>query len=141
MTLNDLIHQTRLFTRDTFSNVFQEPDIITFLNQGISRVRQYKPFRTMSYLTLRTDVPGILPEPYHYLLALYAASRLFDMDERFSEGTEKRNEFEYYFTDLIGEIQAGNIELTDALGNVIEDTTNAVDYVTDTYFGGTTEEE
>lgn len=141
MTLNELIHQSRLFTRDTFSNVFQETDIITFINQGISRVRQYKPFRTMPYLTVKTESPGILPEPYHYLLSLYAASRLFDMDERFSEGTEKRNEFEYYFTDLIGEIQAGNVELMDAEGNVIDDTTNAVDYVTDTYFGGSTEEE
>jgi hypothetical protein len=141
MTLNELIHQTRLFTRDTFSNVFLEADIVTFINQGISRVRQYKPFRTMPYLSAKGESPVILPEPYHYLLPLFAAARLFDMDERFSEGTEKRNEFEYYFADLIGEIQAGNVELTDGTGTAIDDTTNVIDYVTDTYFGGTTEEE
>ena len=68
------------------------------------------------------------------MLALFAASRCYDMDERFYEGTEKRNEFEQLLETLIGEIQAGNITVTDGLGNAVEDGTNVTDYVRDVYF-------
>lgn len=129
---------TRQYCRDTNSYVFTDTQIKMFLNQGIQRIRQYKAFSGMKELKELTDVPNILPEQYHYMLALFSASRLYDIDERFYEGVEKRNEFETLFDDLIAELQSGNLELTDvdADGNVVpvEDGAIYIDYIKDEYF-------
>ena len=134
MTLHKLRELTHIYTRDTNSYVFSDNTIDIFLNQAIDRLRQYKIFEGMSYLEYSDDEPSLLPSQYHYLLALFAASRCFDIDERFYEGVEKRNEFESLLDDLIADVQAGNIVITDSEGNNVEDGTNYIEYVTDAYF-------
>lgn len=138
MNFTDLIYMTRQYCRDNNSYVFTDVQIKMFLNQAIDRIKQYKVFLGMKKLIHPEDVPNLLPEQYHYMLALFAASRCFDMDERFYEGVEKRNEFESLFENLIADIQAGNIEIvdTDEDGNevVVEDGTTYIEYIKDEYF-------
>lgn len=125
---------THIFARDTNNYVFTDTYIDMFLNQAIDRLRQYKVFEGMSYLEYSDDEVTLLPSQYHYMLALFAASRCFDIDERFYEGVEKRNEFESLLDDLIADVQAGNIVITDSEGNNVKDGTNYIEYVTDAYF-------
>lgn len=134
MTLHKLREMTHIFARDTNNYVFTDTYIDMFLNQAIDRLRQYKIFEGMSYLEYSDDEVTLLPSQYHYMLALFAASRCFDIDERFYEGVEKRNEFESLLDDLIADIQAGNIVITDSEGNNVKDDTNYIEYVTDVYF-------
>ena len=136
---------TRLYCRDNNSYVFTDVQIKLFLNQAIDRIKQYKVFLGMKKLVNPDDVPNLLPEEYHYMLALFAASRCYDMDERFYEGVEKRNEFESLLDSLIADIQAGNIIITDTddEGNpvIVEDGTIYIDYVKDEYFSSKTEDD
>ena len=145
MTFNDLIYKTSLYCRDNTSYVFTDVQIKLFLNQAIDRIKQYKVFLGMKKLVNPDDVPNLLPEEYHYMLALFAASRCYDMDERFYEGVEKRNEFESLLDSLIADIQAGNIIITDTddEGNpvIVEDGTIYIDYVKDEYFSSKTEDD
>lgn len=138
MTLTELIAMTRLFARDLNGYVFTDIICTLYINQAIDRIKQYIVFDGMTHLSTGTDVPLLLPESYHYIIALFAASRCLDMDERFYEGTEKRNEFEDMLDELIAEIQSGNLVIVDALNATVEDTTTFVDYVTDTYFNDST---
>lgn len=137
MTLNDLIKMTRAYCRDNNSYVFTEANIKMFINQAIDRIRQYKIFGDMPYLNTKTDEVTFIPEQYQYLLALFAAHRCYDTDERFYEGIEKRNEFEQAFSDLINEIEAGNVTITDAEGEALsdDDLPNYIEYVKNEYFG------
>lgn len=139
MNLTDLIHRTRLYCRDNNSYVFTDTEIKLFINEGIDLLRQYNAFRQMKYLNNNSDEPIILPDYYHYILALYASSRCFDKDERFYEGTEKRNEFETKFNDLVSDVESGNIKLTyiDENEEVIEVENDycPIDYITDEYYG------
>lgn len=139
MRLTDLIYKTRLYTRDNNSYMFSDTIIKTFINEGIDRIAQYKMFVNMPYLEDSSDEPKYIPRPYHYMLALFAASRCFDMDERFYEGTEKRNEFESLLNDMLAEIHAGNLEIVDAEGTSIKDDSTYIEYVTDLYFHPQTE--
>ena len=134
MKLTDLVYMTRLYTRDNNSYMFTDSMITSFINQGIDRIRQYPYFVDMSYLSNASDEPSLLPSQYHYILPLFASSRCFEHDERFYEATEKRNEFESLLSDLISEVQMGNIVLKDEDGNDIKDSTHACEYVTDDYF-------
>lgn len=134
MTLIDLVNMTRAYARDTNSQMFKKVLIVAFLNQAQDRLKQYKVFEGMTELVDDTDTPIVLPSHYHYMLALFASSRCYDMDERFYEGVEKRNEFEGLLESLIGEVQAGNVILVDAEGKPIEDGTIITDYVRDVYF-------
>lgn len=134
MQLIDLIYKTRLYARDNNSYMFSDTMIKTFINEGIDRVAQYKVFSKTPHLEDRTDELKCIPGPYHYMLALFAASRCFDTDERFYEGTEKRNEFESLLNDLLSEIQAGNLTIVDGNGNDVEDGSVYTDHVRDVYF-------
>lgn len=134
MNLAELIHMTRVYCRDNNSYMFTDSTITLFLNQAIDRIKQYKLFVDMPYLDNMSDTVKILPRQYQYLLALFASSRCYDTDERFYEGTEKRNEFESLFLDLISEIEAGNVIVFDDAGDEIDDHPNYIDYVTDQYF-------
>ena len=135
MQLSDIMYMTRLYTRDNNSYVFSDTMIKMFVNQGIDRIKQYKVFSGMKQLVDGSDKPTHLPESYHYMLALFAASRCFDHDERHYEGTEKRNEFEQLLTELISEIQAGNLTIYDGKGNeVVDGTICCMDAVKDVYF-------
>ena len=136
MTLSKLREMTHIYARDTNSYMFPDDDIDMFLNQAIDVLRQYPVFRSMKYLQDGDDEPELLPSYYHYMLALFASSRCYDIDERFYEGVEKRNEFESLLDDLIAEVQAGNITICDKDGNIVEDTANYIDAVADVYFKG-----
>ena len=140
MTFNDLVSMTKVYTRDTDSRVFTDVNIKMFINQGIDRIKQHNIFEGMEYLSLSSDVPSHLPSNYHYILALFAASRLFDTDERFFEGTEKRNEFEFALYELIEKIESGNVTIKDKDGKTVTNTYNAIEYITDTYFNTTSGE-
>lgn len=134
MILSDLVRMTRVYCRDNNANMFADTNIIMFINQGIDRLKQYKIFQNMPYVSNNNNEISYLPEQYHYLLALFASSRCYDTDERFYEGIEKRNEFESAFSDLINEIESGNVVITDESGNVIDAFQNYTDYVRDVYF-------
>ncbi|MBQ8002526.1 MAG: hypothetical protein IJ297_03695, partial [Clostridia bacterium] len=73
MTFSELMQMTRMYTRDTNSYVFTESQIKLFINQAIDRIKHYnKAFSGMKKLVNVGDVPNILPEEYHYLLAIFA---------------------------------------------------------------------
>lgn len=136
MDLIELTDLTRVYCRDNNSYLFSNSVIKIFLNQAIDRIKQYKVFRDMPYLESKSDTVKFIPRHYHYILALFASSRCYDIDERFYEGTEKRNEFEQTFAELVAEIESGNVIIQDADGNDVENTTNYIEYITDEYFGG-----
>ena len=83
MTLTDLLKLSRLHTRDLDSALFENSTCTIYINEGIDRLRQWKPLRGMTYLKFSNDEPIILPSEYHYLLSLWCSSRCFDYDERF----------------------------------------------------------
>ena len=134
MNLEKLRTMTHTLARDTNGYVFPQDTVDMFINMAIDVLREYPVFADMKPLELATDVPNYLPPRYHYLIALYASSRCFDMDERFYEGTEKRNEFEQKLDDLIADIEAGNITIYDDEGNEVKNTYIASDEVIDDYF-------
>lgn len=134
VNLTQLIAKTRAYARDNNSFMFKDSLIKDFINEGIDRLAQYKVFENMPYLDKGEDIVSYLPRPYHYLLALFASARCYDTDERFYEGTEKRNEFEYYFDNLIADIEMGNVVIKDKDGKEVLNTTTCTDVVTDDYF-------
>jgi len=136
VTFQELINLTKVYTRDTDSRIFTDADIKMFINQGIDRIRQYNVFESMEYLSNPSDTPKLLPSMYHYILALFAASRLFDTDERFYEGTDKRNEFEEVFANIVERIENGTLTITDENGFAVDNTMSATDHVADVYFKG-----
>ena len=141
MTLAKLREMTHIYARDTNSYMFLDSDIDMFINQAIDVIRQYPIFRNMKYLDDSSDEPDLLPPHYHYMLALFAASRCYDVDERFYEGVEKRNEFESLLDDLIAEVQSGNQVITDSNGSIVEDPAAYTEAVVDVYFNGGDEDE
>ena len=142
MTLTELIGMTRVYARDNNSFMFTDANITMFLNQAIDRLMQYPIFKNMPYLSIEEPNVYFLPKQYHYILALFASARCFDTDERFYEGTEKRNEFEQFLDNMIAEIESGNLIIYGIDGiTAIENTANYMDYVTDTYYGTSTTEE
>ena len=144
MTLAELLKLSRLHTRDLDSALFANSTCIVFINEGIDRLRQWKPLKSMSYLKFPNDVPTVLPSEYHYLLALWCSSRCFDYDERFYEATEKRDEFENAFAQLRADVECGTIVLLDSDGNPIDLSSNGdcvIDYVKDVYFDTTPKDE
>lgn len=134
MTLTKLREMTHIYARDTNGYMFTEDIVDMFINQGIDRLRQYPIFKKMKYLEDLNDEPTLLPSEYHYMLALFSASRCFDMDERFYEGTEKRNEFESLLDNLISEIESGNLTITDSEENTVVNGANYIDYIKNVYY-------
>lgn len=125
---------TRLYSRDSNKQMFKDVVITKYINQSIDRIKQYNVFEEMDYLKNKEDVPTHLPSHYHYMLALFAASRCFESDERYYEAVERRNEFESLLELLVADIQSGNIVIKDGDGEIVEDGTNALDFVKDVYF-------
>ena len=105
MTLQELITMARVYTRDIESNIFDSATITLFINQALNRCKQFNVFKTTNNLSALTDTVTLIPIEYQYILALFASSRLFDVDQRFHEGSDKRNEFEFYFNQLIEELE------------------------------------
>ena len=133
MKLSELRRMTHSYTRDTNGYVFQDYDIDIYINQAIDRIRQYPIFRNMPYLHNDNDEPSYVPPHYHYMLALFSASRCYDIDERFYEGTNKRNEFETLLDDLIAEVEAGMQPIYDENGVEVENPANYTDEIRNVY--------
>lgn len=136
MTLDDIIVRIRMHTNDSAGSIFTEDDIIIYINEAIDRIRSNAYFKDMSYLTLDTDVPEYLPVQYHYIIPLYATSRLFAQDERYYQGTSFMNDFEYKFEELSQAVESGDVEILDPTsGEAIDlDDVSEATYVSDIYF-------
>jgi hypothetical protein len=107
------------------------------MNEAIDRISFYiYELRGMVYLTVGSDEPILLPKTHHYLIALYAAARLFEQDERASQATVTMNEFEVKLEELRMGVQAGDVVITDPNGNVVEGQVQD-DYVRNVYFNDT----
>lgn len=131
MTKEELILRTRRYIRDVKSTRFEDEDIQDYINEGVDRLR------SNIYLTNLPYVVGevlVLPQQYHYILSLYAASRCFGIDHDFYQEEQKRNEFENMFLELVIKIENGEVDLDN-------DYTYPIDFVTDVYFGNTTSNE
>lgn len=130
MNLRELRKMARTLARDSKEHMFTSRMIDELINQGIDRLRQYPVFKTMEYLEDDDDVPSILPEPYHYILSMFASARLMEYDERHYEALDRRNEFETLLSQLLSEIE--NDRVTGAEDNL----TNGeyIDAVKDVYF-------
>jgi hypothetical protein len=135
MTYNELVSRTQAYARSKSSGTFSSTIIGEFLTEAIDQLRAYSTFKNMPYIVLGGAGLSYLPTEYHYILSLYAASRCFDMDERFFEGTQKRNEFESKLQELIARVNMGDILLYDENGILVTDKTNVIDYIVDEYFG------
>lgn len=134
MNLLELRNMTRTMSRDNNGYMFLAYMIDDYINQGIDRLKQTVAFREMSHLHSDDDVPDILPEQYHYLLSIFAASRCLEFDERHYEAIDKRNEFENLLSDLLSEIETGNLKVTTSDSDEALTNGNYIDYVTDKYF-------
>lgn len=121
MTRSEIIQRVRSITRDFSNSIFREVDIVSFINEGINRFRQYiVELKSLSSLDSNTSIPVMLPDEYHHLLALYCASRCFAQDERHYQSTTLMNEFETKLEELKSAIEAGLIVIKDADGSVVE---------------------
>lgn len=132
MNLTDLITRTRYYVRDINSKRFPSDEIELYINEGIERLRSYQAFADMGYPTATEDV-SYLPTEYHYILALFAASRCFGVDNDFYQEQQKRNEFENAFVELITKIENEDVFVKTITWNE--------EYVDDQYFGGSTTNE
>lgn len=141
MNLATLRTRTQRYVRDIAGKKFSTAELDDYINEGVDRLRSYIVFKNMPYANLADQV-AYLPPAYHYMLALYGASRCFGVSGDFYQEDQRRNEFENMFADLIMQIENGDLIILDELGQQITDATNAIYYVQDTYFGGssTTEE-
>lgn len=133
MTLNDIVTRVRSYTRDTTGTLFSFSDVRDFANEAIDRLRQITSLRGMSYLEDEEDVPNLLPPQYHYVLAVYSASRCYTQDEQHYLAQTFSSEFEGLYALLELGIKEGTIKITDDSGNVISDD-NTLDSVVDVYF-------
>lgn len=129
-----LIDRVKSNLRDIRGTAFQEADIKSFINEGIDRVRQViKECSGMKHLVNSSDVPILLPEEYHHLLALYSSSRCFAQDERHYQATNLMNEFEIKLADLKELIVNGEVEIVDEFGDPVPSTMKT-EYVFDNYY-------
>ena len=143
MQLVQLVARTRAYTRDTTGSLFTENDVISFMNEGIDRLKRIKELEDMVYLMSNTDIPILLPSQYHYLIALYCASRCFTQDEQHNTAQLFMNEFENKMYEIERDIKNGVIIIKNENGDIIT-STEIEDAVKDVYFvqsgGGSTDE-
>lgn len=133
MNRDELVVRVRKYVRDTTASIFNKVDIEDYINEAIDRVRNIPALKGMRHLLNRDDVPNLLPEEYHYLLAVYSASRCFSQDERHYQSTVFMNEFENKLEDLRNKIENGEVTIIDDDGNVVQNY-NTIDKVKDVYF-------
>lgn len=126
MDLKNLRKRVRFYVRDTNSKRFNDDEIDFYINEGIDRTRSHMAFTDMPNLFDETDEVNYIPENYHYILALFAASRCFGVDNDFYQEQDKRNEFENAFAELITKIENNEI--------YIKELEYTSDYVKDEYF-------
>lgn len=119
MRLVDLVLRVRAYTRDSNGALFTEEDINNFLNEGIDRLRKITELSEMKPLSLSSDVPILLPNQYHHLIAIYGASRCFTQDEQNSMAQVFMDEFEQKLSELEIGIKNGSIIIVDSEGNQV----------------------
>ena len=129
MTLKTLIDRVRQYTRDTTGSLFTQDDIVSFINEGIDRTRRFTYFRGMEHLSTLTDEPILLPNEYHHLLAIYAASRCFTQDEQLQLAEQFMNEYEYKTQEVELLINEGELVI-EGVGNA----NNEFDSIKNVYF-------
>ena len=137
MNLNALINRTRGYVRDDIGALFKQEDITSWVNEGIDRVREViYPLNKMVYLTGNSDEPILMPEEWHYLLALYSASRCSTQDEQEYRANNFMSEFEMKLAELKERIELGDIIIYDEDGNVLPPKANSgeSDMVQNLYF-------
>ena len=133
MNLLELVAKVRRYTRDLTGSLFTSEDVEDFCNEGIHRLRNIPELRNMATLHSPTDEVNLLPNQYHYFIALYGASRCFTQDEQHYQAEQFMSEFENKVFQLERDIASGVIEIIDGNGNAIVDTSR-VDYILEEYF-------
>lgn len=133
MTFKELIERTHNYTNDTTGTLFPSTIVKGFINEAIDRLKQIKELEGMSYLSSDSDVPSLIPNYYHYILAVYGASRCFSQDEQHYQAQTYMDEFTNLKSILELGIKDGSIVITDNNGEAITDVYE-FDYVTDIYF-------
>ena len=123
MTLKTLIDRVRQYTRDTTGSLFTQDDIVSFINEGIDRTRRLTHFSTL------TDEPILLPNEYHHLLAIYAASRCFTQDEQLQLAEQFMNEYEYKTQEVELLINEGELVIEG-----VDNANNEFDSIKNVYF-------
>lgn len=129
MTLKTLIDRVRQYTRDTTGSLFTQDDIVSFINEGIDRTRRFTYFRGMEHLSTLTDEPILLPDEYHHLLAIYAASRCFTQDEQLQLAEQFMNEYEYKTQEVELLINEGELVIEG-----VDNANNEFDSIKNVYF-------
>ena len=129
----ELVERVHNYTNDTTGTLFPSTMVKGFINEAIDRLKQIKELETMEYLSNDGDVPNLLPNYYHYALAVYGASRCFSQDEQHYQAQTYMDEFLNLMGILELGIKEGNIIITDGNGNAINNLSD-FDYVRNIYF-------
>lgn len=133
MTLSDLITRVRSYTRDTTGTLFTASDVRDFINEAIDKLRQIKELENIKHLSNDSDVIVLLPSQYHYMTAVYGASRCFSQDEQHYQAQTYMDEFMGLFSLVELGIKEGTISIYDENGQIIRDT-HEPDSVENVYF-------
>ena len=133
MTLSDLITRVRSYTRDTTGTLFTASDVRDFINEAIDKLRQIKELENIKHLSNDSDVIVLLPSQYHYMTAVYSASRCFSQDEQHYQAQTYMDEFMGLFSLVELGIKEGTISIYDENGQIIRDT-HEPDGVENVYF-------
>ena len=80
-----------------------------------------------------SDVIVLLPSQYHYMTAVYGASRCFSQDEQHYQAQTYMDEFMGLFSLVELGIKEGTISIYDENGQIIRDT-HEPDSVENVYF-------
>ena len=120
MTLSDLITRVRSYTRDTTGTLFTASDVKDFINEAIDKLRQIKELENIKHLSNDSDVIVLLPSQYHYMTAVYSASRCFSQDEQHYQAQTYMDEFMGLFSLVELGIKEGTISIYDENGQIIK---------------------
>lgn len=133
MKHSELIERVRDYTRDDTKSLFPSNYITSFLNEAIDRMRQIPELKNMKYLAKDEDTPILLPDEFHYLLALYSVSRCYLQDEQNYPSDVYMREFSMRYEELVRGIKNGTIVIRNESGEIIM-SSDIDDYVVDVYF-------
>lgn len=132
MTLNELIARVRYYTNDETASLFLRENVVEYINEGIDKFRSIPELSTMIHLVEPEDVPILLPDQYHFLIAIYACAMCFLQDENEYGYTQHFMNFTNQFNDVEQGIASGKIVILNSLGEQIIDETK-MDYVKNEY--------
>lgn len=134
MNTRQIKDRIKSLTRDFDGMVFREADLNMYINEAIDRISGCIPeLKGMKHIKASDDKPILLPDNYHYLIAVYGASRCFSQDERHYQAGTLMNEFEIKLDELKTRVEAEEEFIYDENGNRVKFFTDT-DYVVDNYF-------